>query len=1009
MPLAKQVATIPLATGIVAGVDPKVSPGITRAENVTYDVEGAARPVRAQETVGSAVAGVHSMISQNGVALKYADIAADGTSYIQAPIGANNDSWTTLKGVPALATFEKFSQSLNYSTLYRNVEVAVGANFYVIAYTTYDPSASTLYTVELEVFDRDTGVLKDSAQLYAGSTAEMARVVCSDGEFKVFYANGTTMYHMSVSGTTGLIGSGTSTGVARYAGVTAFDAINVRNANASYDYAVVAYAQSATIVRVISYASGGSESYSWTQGGFTGLNKIWLAEGTGTILLAVNDVTAGNFTCESINYDATSNGTKVTMSSDNADSVAAHQVGADSVDLWYNNTASVSGVTCDNLYRRTWTVSTGSISTKDPILPHARISSKCTAVDLSAPEAAGYFLGIESRMPGEHSATKYLQTNHYVIRGDQYTAGYDAGPPVAAKVQSGLQYPAHSFVRNVGRDTSGGATEIWDVVPVIAQLSTDLDMAAQHSLVRTKLTPGVSNVPYCEDQAGIAHIAGSCPLEVDATRVYESGFHQYPTILTSTAATSGGSMAASTYRYKAVFEWMDSQGRIHRSAPTVEPEAVTTTAAGVNKVTVVVSTLGITRRPNVVVALYRTLGNGTIYYRCATIVQPNPSSQAAGSAPASSVSLVDTLADASIEDNEVLYTSGNVLPAIEPPPSIDITPWQNRLFSLSKDAIYYTREILANEAPAYHEALTIPVPAGGGDPVAVRAFADRLLLFKEHAIYAIEGQPLDDTGSGGGYAWPFLLSNSVGARNPRTIVEVQDGLLFESQDQIWKVDRGFQLTPAGESVRLWKGSDALTGAHLIPSKHVAVFTRADERALVYDWLRDRWALWTAHDSSSSCVADGVLYRVDSSGQVERDNASGARLAAAVETGWVSLAGIMGFQRVWEIAVLGQFHATVAGPLTVKIAYNGDPYWVDDIDFDASLLTAFDYSDYLGAGMTSAMKDQTPIMKFKPSRQKCTSIRIRIETTAGDDISLNAVSLLLGMRGGTHRVGAGRIA
>lgn len=86
---------------------------------------------------------------------------------------------------------------------------------------------------------------------------------------------------------------------------------------------------------------------------------------------------------------------------------------------------------------------------------------------------------------------------------------------------------------------------------------------------------------------GALHLNGGFLRMYDGTFPVEHNFHVYPEDLGFTSTTSGGGLKAQQYFYQATYEWTDSQGNIHRSAPsiamsvdlsTVTPVALTFTA-----------------------------------------------------------------------------------------------------------------------------------------------------------------------------------------------------------------------------------------------------------------------------------------------------------------------------------------------------------------------------------------------------------------------------------------------
>ena len=122
----------------------------------------------------------------------------------------------------------------------------------------------------------------------------------------------------------------------------------------------------------------------------------------------------------------------------------------------------------------------------------------------------------------------------------------------------------------------------------------------------------------------------------DGTYVTEQGFLLYPEAPTGVAAASGGSMSDGTYLYSVVFEYVDTNGRIHRSTPST-PLSITLSGGGTSqKVTLTVQTLWNTLKSDVSIAVYRTVDGGTTYYKVSSDSTPT-----ANSTSATSVSFVE--------------------------------------------------------------------------------------------------------------------------------------------------------------------------------------------------------------------------------------------------------------------------------------------------------------------------------------------------------------------------------
>lgn len=130
-------------------------------------------------------------------------------------------------------------------------------------------------------------------------------------------------------------------------------------------------------------------------------------------------------------------------------------------------------------------------------------------------------------------------------------------------------------------------------------------------------------LPSVESQRSL-FLPGACPALYDGTRVHEAGFHCYPEGVRAVGtATGSGALTNAQYGIAFAYEWEDAKGVLHRSDLSV-PLSV---ALGVNNaLSCRVPHLRITdkqerpdntdtRRQAVRIVGYRTVANGTIYYR----------------------------------------------------------------------------------------------------------------------------------------------------------------------------------------------------------------------------------------------------------------------------------------------------------------------------------------------------------------------------------------------------------
>jgi hypothetical protein len=510
-------------------------------------------------------------------------------------------------------------------------------------------------------------------------------------------------------------------------------------------------------------------------------------------------------------------------------------------------------------------------------------------------------------------------------------------------------------------------------------------------------------------------IGGSCPWEVDGQQVVEQGYHVYPYHLGVTKAAPAGAtdIGVGSYGYIAIYEWYDSRGCLHRSRPSPTASITTTTANDV--VTIVVPNLWITRKTGVMIVLYRTAVDGSIYYRLKAV---------ANSSAARTQSVTDSYGDTYLTDNEQLYTTGGVLDNEAPPPYRVHCIHQQRHVVVNREAeswdVRYSKQFTPNEGVTHNSLLTIRCDPAGGRITALASFGDRLLIFKEHRIYATHGNGYNlvvDTRSQG-YAEPYLVSEAVGCANQKTIVETPSGLLFEGADGIYGLDKTLQVQAVGRPAQYHYEQVTLKSAALVAEQHYALFVSSGS-ALVYDYLHGQWFTFTNHAATDCAVAQGIYYIKTATGDLVKARNSAAYIddAAAVamkiRSGWFSFAGLGGFKRVREILLLGQ--NVTKHTLRVKTAYDFDPVWIDNQAFPSAGLASYQgASSHYGTGLASGYRDKALLLSVATSWQKCTAIMLEITDEATDPdegvaqaFALSGISFLVALKDGLVRLGDAR--
>lgn len=515
------------------------------------------------------------------------------------------------------------------------------------------------------------------------------------------------------------------------------------------------------------------------------------------------------------------------------------------------------------------------------------------------------------------------------------------------------------------------------------------------------------------------HIAGGIPMMYDGDKVVEHGFHIFPEDLTAgSTSTVGGSMVDGAYQYSAVYTWTDNKGQIHTSAPSIGLDITLAGATATQQQDIVVPTLRLTQKDNVVIDLYRTEAAGTIFYKVTSVSTPIENDPSIDT-----ITINDTTSDADLINNEVLYTTGGVLDNIAAPSSSIIESFSDRIFlaGLEDENRLQFSKIRFQGAPVeFNDTLTIQLNSKGGPITALAAMDEKLVIFKESALFYLSGDGPNNLGQQDTFIKPELVSSDIGCINVDSVVLTPSGLMFKSKKGIYLLSRGLQLSYIGANVEIFNDLK-ISSAIVIPEENQVRFTTEDGDTLVYNYYVQQWASFTNHRALSAINIgftyyylrnDGILYVEDETGYTDNGSPINIKLAS----GWISFAGVQGFQRVYKLLLLGTFKSP--HKLKIRIAYDFNESLIQEAIIDTADFTDNTrYGDYSPYGEPDTVpyggEGNVYQMRIDLKRQKCQAIKIRIEEiqsdtdNLGEGLTLSNVMFEIGQKVGTNKVDTAR--
>lgn len=387
------------------------------------------------------------------------------------------------------------------------------------------------------------------------------------------------------------------------------------------------------------------------------------------------------------------------------------------------------------------------------------------------------------------------------------------------------------------------------------------------------------------------------------------------------------------------------------------------------------------------------------------------------------VTYVDNTDDSELTALGYGFYTGNLAGAIagaiqDPgpvPPSRFLLNHKQRLFGISGDdpkTIFFSRFFVAGEAPAFPPVFAVYLSDTDEAATALAPLQDKVLVFTANRIYYFYGEGPDDSGGGQGFSEPTLFSEAVGCTEPRSVAVTPLGVVFQaSTDGIYLV--GGDLSPVRISgpVEDYFRRASVHSVHVDTARGWVVWTVVETAPdsstrpalLVFSYWTQTWTRWLPDQDNAIGTAGGTLwlgkhvhaahcealapygmiaceelnrYRDRTTNVFDVDSyiERAVDVHPRVQTPWLRLAGINGFQRVRRFALHGSVPFTIG------------------LENEVEVLVEHDEEDDQATGQTFtydlATVPASPTMRLEGhlARQKCSSVRFTIDL---NDVGISA--------------------
>lgn len=473
-------------------------------------------------------------------------------------------------------------------------------------------------------------------------------------------------------------------------------------------------------------------------------------------------------------------------------------------------------------------------------------------------------------------------------------------------------------------------------------------------------------------------------MEYDGKNLMNNGFITPCAINTPVTSNAGVGIAAGTYSFVAVYEYIDANGQRIQSAPS-SPASITLGGAVLSLNVYVPSYIG-RKGQFVAIVLYMTTNGGSTYYRQSQIY----STTGGGIQQFTVTSVVGN-------DNEVLYTTGGVLANDPAPPSKYVCSHQERLYSVDADypnQISYTKKSGINKTAEWSDFFKIYLSASDikriNQLTGLASLNEKLIIFRRSSIYYILGDGPNDLGEQNNFTEPELISSDIGCIENQSIIASPRGIFFKSAKGIYVLDPSLNASYVGAPVEEYNSEEVISSV-LIENKNIVYF-QTPSRVMIYDYLLDRWSVDTITGiglsvfNSKPVVLDAAnTISFESTDYADEFGATTSGISMLVETGWIKTTGIQDFGRIVNALILGKYKS--AHTLRVDVCY----------DYNESVASSYD--------LTHNTDQSVYQFRIQLKQQKCESIKFKIydvPINEGESCELTNLTLELGVKKGTYK-------
>lgn len=391
--------------------------------------------------------------------------------------------------------------------------------------------------------------------------------------------------------------------------------------------------------------------------------------------------------------------------------------------------------------------------------------------------------------------------------------------------------------------------------------------------------------------------------EYDGKNVYENNYHLYPEF-TSHDFTGLATFPAGTYSWIMVWKYLDANGQLSLSN-TSPPITLTLNGSQAPKFYYLLPQLTEKPQRNIIVALYMTAANGSIYY----LNHTGPGLQSGLGTTDQEGSLQPGNINTSAE---TLYTTGNVANNICPPAARAVLESQNRLFAIdSRGMISFTQPYEDRFGCEFGDVLNFPTQATGDGYYMMGEMEGRVIVVSPTQVMQFYGQGPDFTGANSDYV-PTVFAKNISPTSP-ALITTDQGMFYASGSGLVNITRDINVTYISKPV-ISTAENFITSEVFDVFNRELRFTTVNNVMLSFNYFTNKWQTFTGLNVIDSCIWQGNHTLLSQDGYVlvgDPDSFldyEAKPIQLQIETPWIRLNGLRGYSICWNAAVTGTWRS-----------------------------------------------------------------------------------------------------